>query len=389
MSQNPDIIVVGGGVIGLACAWKLAQQSYKVTLLERSECGSESSSASLGVLAPSAAKQQQPSNILHGQSLGMFTSFISELEAASGLSVPLYRRGSLRLLAQETSYQNALTELESAKHLPAERAQNYELELLTPKQLLQVEPALQDPGYGALLNRAVSVVEVPVLIEALIRACKSAGVDIRTGTTVSGLTLERSSLTVTLLHQENICAKQALICAGVWTMQLHPLLARYCALEPVRGQALEIASPEWSPRHIIKSKRAYLVPAGKGRILLGSTTEFNPGFNSHNTFHGLQEIWGRTSAVVPRIASYRVTRYWAGLRPAALDRKLFLGEVPETENLFVASGHYKTGFGFMPITAKIIAQLMTDGETEYKLDGLLPRVAKAWVKGKNGRGCSS
>ena len=387
MGQQADIIVIGAGVIGLSCAWRLAQKGKKVTVFERGLCGSGASLASLGVLSPHSAAHNEPFHILHRRSLAMCRPFISELESAAGSSVPFARCGALKILVNETNYANALAEIDAAGKLRPESGDTYKFELLDPKQVLEIEPETSPAPFGGLLNHTVAVVEVTSLIEALIQACKNSGIGIIPQTEIQRLKLNGAKIEAVEYRSGAATCDQVLVCAGAWTSALHPLLGRYSAIQPVRGQALEITAPSLEIRRVIKSQRGYLVPGRDGCIALGSTTELESGFGEQNTFKGLQEVWAKTSRALPAIRHCRVTRFWTGLRPAAPDRKLYLGRIPETENLFVAGGHYKIGFGFAPLTAQSISELMTSEKSSFNIETLFPRIVEP--KGKHGKSLPS
>jgi len=312
--------------------------------------------------------------VLHRRSLGMCAAFIKEIEAESGIKIPFSRCGLLKLLHAEVNYKNALAEMAAA---PAWSTRGLEctLELLDPRQIKEFEPEVATPAWGALFDPSVSVVDVQALLNGLTLACFHRKVRIESGAEAVAFEFQGSRLSAIRHRHGRLSCDKLLICAGAWVSGLHPLLEHYAMVIPVRGQALEVYcdTKARAPKHIVKSQRAYVVPKTTGLLALGSTTELESGYNTNNTYGGLQEVWKKVTKSVPALKPLKILRYWAGLRPAGADRKLYLGLVPQTENMFVAAGHYKIGFGFAPLTAQVLAEEMTNGNLSFDIGFLRPR----------------
>jgi glycine oxidase len=370
---HPDITIIGAGIIGLAAAWRLSQRSLRVTVLERGRCGCGASSASLGVLSPHSASQVEEFHKLHRQSLDMLPAFAAELFDRTGIDLGYRQVGSLRRLVLEVHYTNAQKELEAAKTLWPGTDLTDKIQLLSPEEMNKLEPAAAPAEYGALFHKSTALVSVELFIAALQSACIQAGVTIRENFEVSDILFSGPRAEGIACGGEKIFSGKVLAAAGAWSSQLSPALAAYVPIIPVRGQALLLSWDKPIVRHIIKSERSYVVPWSENEFALGSTTELDAGFDEHNTFGGLQQVYAKTQRAVPAITGCRVKRVWAGLRPAGADRKLYLGPMPETEGLYAACGHYKIGFGFAPLTAEVLADLIVSGRSAHKIDYLLPR----------------
>lgn len=382
-SGSPDIIVIGGGVIGLTCAWRLALRGAKVLVLERDEPSSGASAASLGVLAPPSPLGETAFHLLHRRSLSMFTIFVRELEEAGGERVNYTRLGSLEILPTETQYAQAIKEVKRSLELRMSEGSAPAYQLLSPQEAQEFEPQAKVSPYGALLCRTSACVSVEAVMSALRTSCTRAGVQVRYGSAVVKILLEPSGLCAGVsLGTEELFAAKVLAAAGAWTGGLSPELKLYADIRPVRGQACLVRGEPRLVRRIIKWDKRYVVPSGEGAFTLGSTTEKESGFDASATVGGIEGIFRSAIEAVPKIAESRIERIWAGLRPAAPDSKPHLGAVPGVEGLFVAAGHYKIGFGLAPLTGEAMADLLLNEKTEFDLSSLAPRTAEEAKKRK-------
>jgi glycine oxidase len=140
-------------------------------------------------------------------------------------------------------------------------------------------------------------------------------------------------------------------------------------LEPVRGQIVLLNAQPLPFRHVIQSGPRYLVPRPDGRILIGSTEE-HVGFDKRNTAAAVAELIDFAVSLVPSLSEATYERSWAGLRPCTPDGLPYLGQVPETRNLFVATGHFRAGLQLSPATAVLMRQVLLDQPTTISLNGL-------------------
>jgi glycine oxidase len=147
-------------------------------------------------------------------------------------------------------------------------------------------------------------------------------------------------------------------------------------MEPVRGQAILTRPESQLVSSVVKWKQRYLVPREDGTVALGSTTEKKSGFNINTTVEGIRDILSTTSEAVPQIASAPIEKTWAGLRPVGRDSKPHIGQVPDIEGLFVATGHYKIGFGYLPFTADVISKQVNNIELDFDPSQIAPRRAE-------------
>ena len=206
----------------------------------------------------------------------------------------------------------------------------------------------------------------PRHLQALHAACLAQGVHLATGTQVNGFEMdgERVASVKTLLGK--VTAEQFVICNGAWAGQLWPIQDPNVFVRPVRGQMVLLNQLPTAITHVIEWGHQYLVPREGGRVLVGSTME-HAGFEKRNTVEGVLDLLHLAYRLVPHLAEATVEKTWSGLRPASADGLPYLGAIPDTENLFVAAGHFRTGLQMSPGTGKIIAQLLCGEDPEIPL----------------------
>ncbi|HQH27702.1 MAG TPA: FAD-dependent oxidoreductase [Oligoflexia bacterium] len=389
MEHQPDVIVIGAGVIGLCSAWRLAQQGLKVTVLEQDEPIPGASVNSLGVLAYPTPLRQSPFLSLHRESLGMFPQFAQELTEASGIDVQFTRCGSMEIIPTEPQREQAEKEVKVVNAQRLKVDGRPALELLSTREAKQVEREAITTEFGALYSNLTAQVSVDNLLHALRAAGEKIGVVYRNGCRAQHIAIGREKVKGVACGSETMLCPRVVACTGAWTSQLGPLLKRNAYVEPVRGQAILLETPRRLLQGVLKWKKKYVIALGENLAALGSTTEKDSGFDISATPQGLLEILTITTEALPALASSAVKRVWAGLRPAALDSKPYLGPVPGAEGLYVAAGHYKVGFGFAPLTGEVIAQLIAEGDCAHDISALLPRLCEPVNKKKRKDGQAS
>ena len=384
MTPNPDVIIIGAGVIGLSAAWRLAKRGLRVSVLEQAGDIPGASSTSLGVLAPPSPLGDTPFHALHRASLASFPHFAEELREDSGIDIAYKRTGSLEVIPSEDQFCQAKKEVELVLSRSLEFAGEPVLSLLSPKEACELEHRVFVPDFGALYCPVAAQLSVDKTLAALCAACERAGVKLLFGSRVTSLLYKNTRICGVQCECEHLSSAKVLVAAGAWTSELSPELDLYAHMEPVRGQAILVHGSHDLAHSIVKWKKRYIVPQGEGLFALGSTTERDKGFDVSPTVDGISQILSTTQEVLPCLSQCSVQKVWAGLRPAGQDSKPNIGAVPSIDGLFVATGHYKIGFGFTPITASSITEMICDGHSTHDLSTLAPRDAK---KGKKKRGC--
>jgi glycine oxidase len=363
-SDRADVVIIGGGVIGLAVARALALSGVRdVLLIERNSLGGESSGAAAGMLAPQAeANRAHEFFDLTCKSRDMYPAFAAALMDETGIDIELETTGTLYL---------AFTE-----HDAAELQRRYEwqskaglsIEKLSAAEVRQLEPAINESVRGALKFPLDTQVENRRLLSALAAANEKLNVRLETGTSVTSLGIERDRVTGVETSRGFIAADAVVIASGAWSSQLGAgdKALPDLRIKPVRGQMLCFEPTSPLTRHVIYSPRGYLVPRRDGRLLAGSTTE-HAGFEKEVTEAGRHSIITAAVEISPQMASLGLTDSWAGLRPRAADTLPVLGPCAEIAGVYYATGHYRNGILLAPITAELIAGAIVDKVFPEKL----------------------
>lgn len=352
--DTADVVIIGGGVIGLTIARALALRGVRdVLLLDRSSLGAESSYAAGGMLAPQAEADRADEFFqLASRSRDLYSVFAAELLDETGTDIELDTTGTLYL---------ALTESDEAE---IERRFAWQTRAgLTLEKLSAVEARRREPGIAANVRTALYFpldvqVENRRLLTALVAANERLGVRLLTGCSVESITIQKGRVAGVETARGFVSTEQLVVASGAWTSLLaasensEQRLPRV-RIEPVRGQMLCFAAQPPLVRHVIYSPRGYVVPRRDGRLLAGSTTE-QAGFARQVTASGVHAILSHAIEITPALGSLPWLDSWAGLRPRAADDLPVLGP-SEIAGLVYATGHYRNGILLAPITGELIA----------------------------------
>jgi glycine oxidase len=356
--ETADILIVGGGVIGLALARALARASAgRIVLVERATLGMEASHAAGGMLAAQAeCDRADPFLELACRSRDLYPELAEALLEETGINIELERTGTLYLCFTERDEREALERYrwQTSAGLAVER--------LTGDEARRLEPSLSNEALMALRFPLDWQVENRRLVASLAASAEKLGVYLLTGTSVESLLLERGRINGVSTTRGRIYAPVVVAASGAWASSLLNASAGQHAIqiEPVRGQMLCFEARPPLMRHVIYSPRGYLVPRADGRILAGSTTE-HAGFCKQVTASGTHTILTNALEIAPALGELSLVDAWSGLRPRAADDLPVLGACTQTAGLFYALGHYRNGILLAPITAELLALEITGG----------------------------
>jgi len=347
-----DAAFVGGGVIGLASAWRAAQAGARVCVLERAEPPAGATNVAAGMLAPVGELSFGERDLLAMMlaSGALWADFVAEVEAASGLPTGFRTTGALHVALDR----DEAGELRRRHEL--QRELGLEAEWLTPTRCRELEPGLTPTFVGGVLAAGDFSVDPRALARALAAALREAGGELRTGTEVVDGLWDGERL-VGVRCGEDVHADAVVLCNGAWSGQTSwlPEGARP-KVRPVKGEVIELRPREGEAvpaERIIASERIYLVPRTDGRLIAGATQE-ERGFDAAVTAGGVHELLREAYRVLPDVAEMELIGMVAGLRPGTPDNLPIVGR-GAVDGLVLATGHFRNGIMLTPITADAVA----------------------------------
>jgi glycine oxidase len=366
-----DVVVVGGGVIGLACAWRLAQRGAEVVVLEQNLPGSGATRVAAGMLAPVGELTFGEPELLELTlaAAKLYPEFVAELEAATGKSTGYERLGALHVALDR----DEAAQLRRVHDL--QRSLELEAEWLAPRRCRDLEPGLTPSFHGGVFAAGEAAVDPRALTQVLLAALRSEGGEVRTGTeVVDGIfegerlvgvrTASRRSGTQEVSDHRldgEIGAETVVLAGGAWSgsMAWLPEEARP-PVRPVKGQVVELRSRGEEPvaRHILASERVYLVPRADGRLVAGATVE-EMGFDTAVTAGGVHELLREAYRLLPDVAEMEWVGASAGLRPGTPSNLPLVGP-GAIDGLVLATGHYRNGILLAPLAAQAVAGLVSN-----------------------------
>lgn len=350
--MSGDIIVMGGGIIGLSCALELRRRGLSVTLLEKGPCGGQASGAAAGMLAPYSENVESPDEFfrLCRESLSLYPQWQQAVKDISSVPFEYAETGSLYVARHEAD----LLALES--RLEWQRSWGSGGEILTGSALFDAEPGLTREAVAALRTPVESHVYAPDLTEAVKRACLASGVQIHEHLGRIELAEWRERVALRAQSGERFEADRLLISTGAWVQEMSEPLGIRIPVHPIRGQICAYAwNEEREPlRHLVFTSQGYLVQKANGTLVCGASEDI-AGFDTSVTDKGIRRLTEWNKQVLPVLGEVQPFHRWAGLRPAVLDGRPLIGRLNDAGHVFVAAGHYRNGILLSPVTATLIA----------------------------------
>jgi glycine oxidase len=356
MSQHPDVLILGGGVIGLSVAYYLAREKASVEVVDRGDFGQEASWAGAGILPPgNPARARTPFDRLRALSAAAFPALSQELRERTGLDNGYLRCGGLEILDGPEDPDDQEW-----------RGDGIRCEDLSDTDLRRLEPNLA-PGFARGFHLPdTAQLRNPRHVKALLAGCASLGVRLRPGCPVVGLECAAGRVGALSTIDGRLRAGRYLIASGAWSDTLLAPAGWRPGIRPVRGQIALLNTGAPLFHRVLMLGKRYLVPRPDGRVLIGATEE-DVGFDKRTTASALRDLLDLGIRLVPALADAPLERSWAGLRPGSPDGLPFLGPVPGVENLFVAAGHFRAGIQLSPGTATVMTELLLGRRTTIPL----------------------
>lgn len=378
MGASPDVVVVGGGLVGCLTARALAKDGLNVRILERGpDLGREASTAAAGMLSPQMEAAEDLLVEVPGPQAGFamlelclaaregYAEFVSGIEAETGLGVGYRADGTLVV---------ALTPVEAGRlrrSAEAQRARGLAARIVEAEEIRRLEPAVTESAVVGLHLPDDHQVDPVRLMAAAVDAVGSApGIEIETGTAVRALRSEAGHVAGVETDRGSVSAAWVVLAAGAWSGGIQRL-PRALPVRPVKGQMAAIRPRQPSIRGIVGGRGAYCVPRDDGRVVVGATVE-ERGFDATVSRIEVDALVASAADIVPAFSEAEVVSRWAGLRPGTPDSLPIVGPDPGLPGLAYATGHYRNGILLAPLTAACVAAVVTGRPSPHDLAAFAP-----------------
>jgi len=354
----PDVLVVGGGVVGASVAFHLAREGMSVLLLEREGLAAGASGAAAGMLAPiGEAPAGGPLLRLGLSALAGFEALCAELRERSGIDPQYVASGALRVAQSDDEAQRLRTHARAAA---ADERLGVELEWLDAGAARALAPALSPAVRGGVFSPREGHVQSPLLTRAYAAGAAALGARIETGVPVEGLVSKGDRVHGVRTSSEERPAGAVVLCSGAWTPScVDSLLAgrERLPIVPVRGQTVTLDPARPFSGVMISARHAYLVPKRDATLIVGATEE-HVGFDCRVTAGGVRGLLEAATSLAPELGAARFRGATAGLRPGSPDGLPALGAWPGAPGLFVAAGHHRNGVLLSAVTGLWMTDLV-------------------------------
>ena len=357
----PDVLIVGGGAIGLGIAWRLAQQGATVTVIDRGQMAAEASCNATGVVQPlTDPTSPTPYLDLCVASHRLYPTFVEELLALTGIDVEYGTTGVLRVAMNDQEAEGL------AGQFAWLQTWQFPAEWLGTSALRSLEPQISPAVATAFLEPLSRWVNTPKLAAAVAAAASTAGVRLLPGHSLMGVEWQGARACAVHAGPERLAAGRFVIAAGTWCGDAGSTFGLTIPVVPVRGQLLALDGEPNAMRHSIYGQRAHMVPWRCGETIVAGTLEY-AGFVKAVTAGGIGGLLDGAMDLVPALGGRTLLRTWACLRPGTPDNLPILSRAPGLENVFIATGHFRKGILLAPITADLMADVILDAPPRMPL----------------------
>ena len=364
-----DVVVIGGGAIGLSVAWQACVRGLRALVLERDRVGRGTSWHAAGMIAPVSEVRpgEEPLLELGLRSAQAYPSFVASLLADAGVDGVGYERCGTLFVARDGDEAEALEReraLRDRYHLAVER--------LRPSEARRREPALA-PALRLALDLADDhAIDPRALCEALAGAVRGRGGEVREGVSVASVSSAAGRVTgVTLADGSRVACERVVVAAGTWTGALEGA-GDPIPVSPIKGQIMRLHDPAGPGlvRRVIRMGHAYIVPRGDGRYVIGATSE-ERGFDTTVTAGAAFALLREAGELVPAVSELVIDEFTAGLRPGTPDNLPAIGP-GSLDGLIWAVGHRRGGILLAPVTAELVVGLLAGDPADPALQSVAP-----------------
>ena len=408
--DKTDVLIIGGGAVGVCAAYYLREAGCDVTLVDRREIGSGASHGNMGLVVPSHSvplaapgvvsqglkwmfkpdspfyikprldpslvrwlwafwkassegRMRRAIPLIRDMSLQSLTLF-DELNGLDGVDFDYHQRGVLAVYQTR----EGLEEGEEERHLLS--AYGLEIDALSPDGLSEALPGLELNALGGLHFRQDAHLTPGKFVRSLAAFLERRGVDVRSAAGVTGFTRENGRITVTHTARGDIAADEVVLAAGSWSAALGKLTGLALPIQPAKGYSVTLRRPSGWPEmpFMLSESRVAVTPMGD-TLRIGGTLEL-AGMDLTINRRRVDAILNAVSSYLPAfdIGSHEILETWCGLRPCTPDGLPFLDRVPDVPNLIVAAGHAMIGVSLGPVTGKLVRQIVAGERTGSDLD---------------------
>ncbi|MFF4523780.1 glycine oxidase ThiO [Streptomyces bluensis] len=373
-TRTADVLVVGGGVIGLVTAWRAAQRGFATAVVDP-EPGGGAARVAAGMLA-AVTELHYGEQTLLGLNLASarrYPDFAAELTEVTGLDLG-YRRCGTIAVALDADDRAHLRELHALQ-----RQSGLESEWLSGRDCRRLEPMLAPGVRGGLRVDGDHQIDPRRLARALVAACERAGVAFHRMWAERLSVVRERAAGIRAADGTDLAAGRVVLAAGSLSGRLAGVPDDALPpVRPVKGQVLRLTVPKrYAPflnrtvRAVVRGSHVYLVPRENGELVVGATSE-ELGWDTTVTAGGVYELLRDAHELVPGITELPLTETRAGLRPGSPDNAPLLGPTA-CEGLLLATGHYRNGVLLTPVTGDVMAHVLTTGELPEEARDFTPR----------------
>ena len=390
--NRPEIIVIGGGVIGSSITYYLSKMGKKVLMIEKKDNCSGSAGASDGVVGYHTKKPGLQMELAI-RSIAMFEELSKEL----GMDIE-YRKDCGGMQPAETKLEwEILSEI-----VKEQRQSGVDIRMISIEEACKIEPQLNPDLYGALYSPTSGKVNPIRLTFAYVQAAKRLGAQVLSNTEVTDVLVKMGRVMGVETSKGTYYADQVIDAAGSWAAEIAAMAGVDLPIRPRKGQ-LFITEPlgpfmdvtlQCARYNVIKFKpeavgdKAVLRMGASlsieqtenGGLVIGSTREF-VGYDRENTLEAMEVTMRRAMRFFPALKDVNIIRAFAGLRPFTPDGIPVIGEVEKLPGFFVSAGHEGDGIALAPITGKLMAELLVQGKSSYPLEAFSPNRFRRWSEG--------
>ena len=355
-----DIVVVGGGVIGMLTARELCLAGCQVSIIEKGKTGRESSWAGGGIVSPLFPwRYSDEVNELAQWSQAYYPELIAEIEEETGLGAELVQSGMLFLDNQESDKAQSWAKKWQTNLQVIDKNEIIELEKHLESSSLVQEQAIWMPEVHQVRN--------PRFVAALKQFLVKRGVKILENEEVKDFTVEENRVSGVQTSSGAIKADKVLLAGGAWSANLLKKIDFSLDVKPVKGQMLLFKAEPDLLNSIVLSPDRYVIPRQDGRILVGSTLEYTD-FDKSTTAEARDALFKDAVDIIPALEQFEIEHHWAGLRPGSVDGIPYIGAHPELKDLYINTGHFRNGIVLGPASARLMADIILQRPTIINSD---------------------